>query len=49
MKNTKVEPRSIRTRRLLMDGFIKLTYKKDFKDITINNITDNATVNRATF
>jgi hypothetical protein len=33
MKNTKVEPRSIRTRRLLMDGFIKLTYKKDFKDI----------------
>jgi AcrR family transcriptional regulator len=49
MQDTKVDPRIIRTRRLLMDAFLKLTIKKDFKDITIKDITDEATVNRATF
>lgn len=49
MADTKVDPRIIRTRRLLMDAFLKLTIKKDFKDITIKDITDEATVNRATF
>jgi AcrR family transcriptional regulator len=49
MQDTKVDPRIIRTRRLLMDAFIKLAIKKDFKDITIKDITDEATVNRATF
>ncbi|MBE5103378.1 TetR/AcrR family transcriptional regulator [Priestia aryabhattai] len=48
MKETKVDPRILRTRRLLMDSFITLTFKKDFKDITIKDITDEATVNRAT-
>jgi len=49
MKDKKVDPRSIRTRRLLIEAFLKLTTKKDFKDITIKDITDEATVNRATF
>ncbi|MEH7175975.1 TetR/AcrR family transcriptional regulator, partial [Priestia megaterium] len=49
MKEVKVDPRIIRTRKLLMDAFIKVTRKKDFKDITIRDITDEATVNRATF
>jgi AcrR family transcriptional regulator len=49
MQDTKVDPRITRTRRLLMDAFLKLTSKKDFKDITIKDITDEATVNRATF
>jgi AcrR family transcriptional regulator len=49
MQDTKVDPRIIRTRRLLMDAFLKLAIKKDFKDITIKDITDEATVNRATF
>ena len=49
MQDTKVDPRIIRTRKLLMDAFLKLTIKKDFKDITIKDITDEATVNRATF
>ncbi|KKK34443.1 hypothetical protein WQ57_23125 [Mesobacillus campisalis] len=49
MQDTKVDPRITRTRRLLMDAFLKLTIKKDFKDITIKDITDEATVNRATF
>ncbi|RHW34012.1 TetR/AcrR family transcriptional regulator [Lysinibacillus yapensis] len=49
MQDTKVDPRITRTRRLLMDAFLKLTIKRDFKDITIKDITDEATVNRATF
>jgi len=49
MKDKKVDPRSIRTRRLLIEAFLKLTTKKDFKEITIKDITDEATVNRATF
>ena len=49
MQDTKVDPRIIRTRRLLMDAYLKLAIKKDFKDITIKDITDEATVNRATF
>jgi len=49
MQDKKVDPRSIRTRKLLLDAFLKLTTKKDFKDITIKDITDEATVNRATF
>ncbi|MGG4483613.1 TetR/AcrR family transcriptional regulator [Paenibacillus illinoisensis] len=49
MEDTKVDPRIIRTRRLLMDAFIKITQKKEFKDITIKDITEEATVNRATF
>ena len=49
MQVTKVDPRIIRTRKLLMDAFIKITQKKEFKDITIKDITEEATVNRATF
>jgi AcrR family transcriptional regulator len=47
--DTKVDPRILRTRKLLMDAFANLTLRKDFKDITIKDITDGATVNRATF
>jgi AcrR family transcriptional regulator len=47
--DTKVDPRILRTRKLLMDAFANLTLRKDFKDITIKDITDEATVNRATF
>jgi AcrR family transcriptional regulator len=44
-----IDPRIIRTRKLIMDAFIELSMKKDFKDITIKDITTAATVNRATF
>lgn len=44
-----VDPRILRTRKLIMDAFIELSMKKDFKDITIRDITTAATVNRATF
>ncbi|MNW60116.1 DNA-binding transcriptional regulator EnvR [compost metagenome] len=47
--NKPIDPRIIRTRKLIMDAFINLSMKKDFKDITIKDITTAATVNRATF
>ncbi|WP_341347718.1 TetR/AcrR family transcriptional regulator [Paenibacillus sp. FSL H3-0469] len=49
MAEAKIDPRIIRTRRLIMDAFIHLSTKKKFKDITIHDITAEATVNRATF
>ncbi|MGE7880059.1 TetR/AcrR family transcriptional regulator [Peribacillus muralis] len=49
MEKSKVDPRILRTRRLLIDSFMKVVQLKDFKDITIKDITDEATVNRATF
>ena len=49
MEEMKVDPRIIRTRKLLMDAFKKIARKKEFKDITIKDITEEATVNRATF
>ncbi|AGK54444.1 TetR/AcrR family transcriptional regulator [Bacillus sp. 1NLA3E] len=44
-----IDPRILRTRKLIMDAFIELSMKKDFKNITIKDITTAATVNRATF
>lgn len=44
-----IDPRILRTRKLIMDAFIQLSMKKEFKDITIKDITTAATVNRATF
>ncbi|MGG3797633.1 TetR/AcrR family transcriptional regulator [Metabacillus fastidiosus] len=49
MTNSKTDPRIVRTRKLIMDSFIQLSGKKEFKDITINDIAKEATVNRATF
>jgi len=39
MEEIKVDPRIIRTRKLTMDAFIKIAQKKEFKDITIKDIT----------
>jgi AcrR family transcriptional regulator len=44
-----IDPRILRTRKLIMDAFIELTKKTDFNHITIGDITSAATVNRATF
>lgn len=44
-----MDPRILRTRKLIMDAFIELSMKKEFKDITIKDITNAATINRATF
>ena len=49
MTQPKTDPRVLRTRKLIMDSFIELSGKKEFKDITIKDITTEAMINRATF
>src|SRR5688500_15890647 len=45
----RVDPRVTRTRALLKAAFLDLMAEKPFEDITVNDITARATVNRATF
>src|SRR5690625_3915735 len=49
MSEPKTDPRILRTRKLIMDAFIDLSEEKEFKDITIKDITSKAMINRATF
>ena len=44
-----MDPRIVRSRRMLMDALVKLLSTKEFDDISIQEITDEATLNRATF
>src|ERR1700752_1020493 len=44
-----LDPRIRRTRRLLQDALQKLLEKKEFDDISVQDIAEAATVNRATF
>jgi AcrR family transcriptional regulator len=43
------DPRVLRSRRMLMEALIKLLNEKEFDDISIQDIADAATLNRATF
>jgi AcrR family transcriptional regulator len=43
------DPRILRSRRMLMDALASLLIKKDFDDISVQEIADEATLNRATF
>jgi AcrR family transcriptional regulator len=43
------DPRILRSRRMLMDSLAKLLMKKEFVDISVQEIADQATLNRATF
>lgn len=43
------DPRVLRTRQLIREAFRELLRKKDFYSITINDIAQRATINRATF
>src|ERR1700757_4702541 len=43
------DPRVLRSRRMLMDALVSLLNKKEFDDISIQEIADEATLNRATF
>ncbi|WP_313235850.1 TetR/AcrR family transcriptional regulator [Sporosarcina ureae] len=49
MNQPKTDPRIQRTRKLIMDSFMELSGKKEFKDITITDIAAEAMINRATF
>ena len=43
------DPRIVRSRRMLMDALARLLMKKEFEDISVQEIADDATLNRATF
>ena len=43
------DPRILRSRRMLMEALVNLLNKKEFEDISIQEIVDEATLNRATF
>src|ERR1700755_1289653 len=43
------DPRILRSRRMLMDSLAKLLMKKEFEDISVQEIADEATLNRGTF
>ncbi len=47
--SSRIDPRVIRTRKLLVDAFMGLMAEKSFDEITVQDITARATVNRATF
>ncbi|HLZ63198.1 MAG TPA: TetR family transcriptional regulator [Ktedonosporobacter sp.] len=50
MTTTKaIDPRVKRTRKLLQQAFMELFQEKSFSSISIQDITERATVNRATF
>src|SRR6202051_2466332 len=43
------DPRVLRSCRMLMEALVKLLSQKEFEDISIQEIADEATLNRATF
>ena len=43
-----LDPRVLRTRRLLRQALVELVAEQDFESITVQDITDRATLNRAT-
>jgi AcrR family transcriptional regulator len=45
----KVDPRVLRTRKLLLDAFMSGMREKGFDEVSIQDIADRATLNRATF
>jgi AcrR family transcriptional regulator len=45
----KLDPRVVRTRKLLKESILALLTEKSFEEITIQDITDRASLNRVTF
>ena len=43
------DPRVLRSRRMLMSALVQLLTRKEFEEISIQEIADEATLNRATF
>ena len=43
------DPRILRSRRMLMEALANLLHRKEFDDISVQEIADEATLNRATF
>ncbi|HLR19462.1 MAG TPA: TetR/AcrR family transcriptional regulator [Staphylococcus sp.] len=49
MTTTHIDPRVTRTKKLLMDAFREIAKEKKLQTITVKDITERATINRATF
>ena len=49
MNDERIDPRILRTRALLRQALLTLVPQKGFSSLTIQDITDQATLNRATF
>lgn len=47
--NEKLDPRVIRTRSLILDSFGILLAEKNFENISVQDVTEKAQINRATF
>ncbi|MET0787608.1 MAG: TetR/AcrR family transcriptional regulator [Cellulomonas sp.] len=45
----RVDPRVVRTRRLLQDALLSLARERDLDEISVADVADRATVNRSTF
>lgn len=45
----KEDPRITRTRKLILDAFMNNLHEKSFEDLTVQNITESAGINRGTF
>ncbi len=43
------DPRILRSRQMLVEALARLLYRKEFDDISVQEIADEATLNRATF
>lgn len=49
MEKVKTDPRILRTRKLIVGSFERLSKIKSFSDISVTDITKEAMINRATF
>jgi AcrR family transcriptional regulator len=49
MPERSVDPRIVRTRKLLQQALVKLMKEKEFDAISVQDIAEEATINRATF
>ena len=48
-RSSRVDPRITRTRKLIRDGLTSLLAEKSFEAITVQDVAERATINRATF
>jgi len=48
-KKTQIDPRILRTRKLLRDALIELIQEMDIQKISVNRLAERATINRVTF
>lgn len=49
IEDTNVDKRILRTRQMLRQAFFELMQEKEFQQVTVQDITERATINRATF